>query len=152
MKTVGEIVGQREVYAIASDLTVKEAVDYLYERNIGAVVVCNSEEIVGVFSERDLLRRVVHECLNPADVKVSEVMSKDIFFVTANESHSVARALMLSKKFRHLVVLGEGNRLRGFVSMRELFEVDLVESKEFISSLDDDYEDHQLRPRENECY
>ena len=152
MKTVGEIVGQRDVYAIESDLTVKEAVDYLYERNIGAVVVCDGEKIVGVFSERDLLRRVVHECLSPADVRVSDVMSKDIFFVTANESHSVARALMLKKKFRHLVVLDEDNRLHGFVSMRELFEVDLVESKEFISSLNDDDEDHHLRSGEKECF
>lgn len=152
MKTVGEIVGQRDVYAIASDLTVQDAVDYLYERNIGAVVVCNGDDIAGVFSERDLLRRVVHEGLNPDEVRVSDVMSKDIFFVTSNESLRVARALMLKKRFRHLVVLDEDNRLHGFVSMRELFEVDLTESKEFISSLNDDYEDHHLRSGEKECF
>jgi CBS domain-containing protein len=99
-----------------------------------------------VFSERDVVRRVVAKDLDPSSTTVRDVMTTDVTYVSINESHHTAQALMLNKNFRHLVVVDEERRLRGFVSMRELLEVDLAESKQIIGSLNDDYYDHRFKP------
>ncbi|MEK7795274.1 MAG: CBS domain-containing protein, partial [Candidatus Hydrogenedentota bacterium] len=53
MKTIRDLIGQREAFSVDSSFTVKAVVDYLYEKGVGAVAVCDGDEIVGVFSERD---------------------------------------------------------------------------------------------------
>ena len=148
MKTVGEIIGNRVPYSVEPELSVREVVDYLYAKGIGAIAVCEGGKVVGVFSERDLMRRVVAKGLDPANVKVRDVMTKDVFFVRSEESYHIAQALMLDKNFRHLVVLDGDHQLQGFVSMRELLEVDLEESKKLIRRLNDDYYDHRFKPGE----
>ena len=145
MKTISEIIGQRERYCVNPAQTVRQAVDYLCEKGAGAVAVCDCEEVVGVFSERDLMRRVVAEGRDPDSTYVSDVMSEDIVCVGCDESCDVAQALMLAKKLRHLIVVDQGNRFQGFVSMRELLVVDLAASKELIAKLNDDYYDHQFK-------
>lgn len=148
MKTIGELVRDREPYFVGPDLTVKEIVNYLDQKGVGAVAVCEGDRVVGVFSERDLARRVVAKELDPRTTKVHEVMSRDVICVSTGDSLAAARALMLDKKFRHLVVLDEEHRFRGFVSMREILEVDLAESKKLITTLNDDYYEHQFKPGE----
>ena len=68
MKTVGDLLGQREIYSIGPEASVKETVNYLCECRVGAIAICQGDEVVGVFSERDLLQRVVHKNLNPDEV------------------------------------------------------------------------------------
>ena len=145
MKTIREIIGDRETYSVDSSMTIQEVVDYLVKKGVGAVAVCKEDRVVGVFSERDLLRRVVHEGLDPKIESISKVMTKRLFHVSIDESHSVARSLMVGKNFRHLLVMDEEMHLRGFVSIRELLEVDLVESRELVSKLNDEYFDHQFK-------
>lgn len=145
MKTIRDIIGDREAFSVQIDLSVKEVVDYLCEKKVGAVAICDGDHIAGVFSERDLMRRVVNKGLDAASTKVSDVMTKDVFHVSIDESHEVAQALMLGKNFRHLVILDEENKLRGFVSMRELLEQDLADSKDLIRKLNDDYYEFQFR-------
>lgn len=145
MKTIRDIIGDREAFSVQIGLSVKKVVDYLCEKKVGAVAICDGDQIAGVFSERDLMRRVVNKGLDAASTNVSDVMTKDVFHVSIDESHEVAQALMLGKNFRHLVILDEENKLRGFVSMRELLEQDLADSKDLIRKLNDDYYEFQFR-------
>ena len=145
MRSIREIVGDREVFSVDSGMTIQEVVDYLVEKGVGAVAVCEGDRVVGVFSERDLLRRVVHKGLDPKKETISTVMTKQLFHVSIDESHSVARSLMVGKNFRHLLVMDEEKHLRGFVSIRELIEVDLEESRELVGRLNDEYFDHHFK-------
>jgi CBS domain-containing protein len=148
MKTIGELIRDREPFFVGPELTVKEIVDYLDQKGVGAVAVCEGDRIVGVFSERDLARRVVAKELDPRTTRVHEVMTRNVFCVSTDDSLQAARTLMLDKKFRHLVVVDGEQRFRGFVSMREILEVDLAESKKLITTLNDDYYEHQFKPGE----
>jgi CBS domain-containing protein len=145
MKTIREIIGDREAYSVDSTMTVQEVVEYLVRKSVGAVAVCEDDRVVGVFSERDLLRRVVHKGLDPTKENIANVMTKRLFHVSIDESHAVARTLMVGKNFRHLLVMDEEEHLRGFVSIRELLEVDLKESRELVGRLNDEYFDHQFK-------
>jgi len=145
MKTVGDLLGKREVFSVRPELSVKETVSYLCERGVGAIAVCDGDEVVGVFSERDLLQRVVHKNLNPDEINVGDVMTREVFCVRTDETHAVARALMLDKNFRHLVVLDEDEHLRGFISMRELLEEDLAQAKGLVQKLNDDYYQYEFK-------
>ena len=150
MKTIRELVGDRGVFSVGVDWPIAKVVAYLCEKEIGAVAVMSGESLVGVFSERDLLRRVVWKGLDPAATPVREVMTSDVFYVDIDQSYAVAKALMLDKNFRHLVVLDEDKKLRGFVSMRELLEADLSESRDLIRKLNDTFYEHQFKPPETE--
>lgn len=148
MKTVGEIIGNREPYFVEPERTVREVVEYLATKGVGAVAVCEDGAVVGVFSERDVVRRVVAEGRDAQTTRIRDVMTGDVVSVSIEDSHHAAKALMLDKKFRHLVVIDREKRFRGFVSMRDLLEVDLAESRELIHSLNDGYYEHQFKPGE----
>ncbi len=142
MSTIRELVGKRPVYSVEAGSTVRDVISYLCENQIGAVAVCEHGELVGVFSERDLMHRVVNQGRDPARVTVREVMTREVFFVSIGDTHHTAKMLMLNRNFRHLVVLDEDRRLKGFVSMRELLEADLAESRDLIRKLNDGYYQH----------
>ena len=144
MKTIKEILGSRTAYSVRPGMTVREGVDYLVEKHVGAVAVCEGSNVIGVFSERDLLRRVVHGGLDPGITKIDDVMTREVFSVPYSVSHSQAMTLMLNKNFRHLAVVDEDQRYKGFVSMRELLEVDIAEARDLISRLNDNYYHHEF--------
>jgi CBS domain-containing protein len=144
MTTIRELVGSRPVFSVEADATVREVIAYLCKNQIGAVAVCQRGELAGVFSERDLMHRVVNKGLDAARVIVRDVMTSEVYFVSIDDTHHTAKMLMLNKNFRHLVVLDEKKRLKGFVSMRELLEVDLAESRDLIRKLNDSYYQHDF--------
>ena len=146
MKMISELIGSRSPFSVTSDMTVYEVVEYLCERKIGAVAVCENRKVVGVFSERDLMHRVVLAGLDPKKTPITDVMTSDVVHVLIDEKHSTARNLMLGRNFRHLVVLDDDEEYKGFVSIRELIEVDLQESKELVQKLNDDYYEEQFKP------
>jgi CBS domain-containing protein len=90
------------------------------EREVGAVLVMTEDGLVaGIFSERDLLVRVVAGGLDPKATTLSLVMTRDVKFVTPGTSSEAALALMHLHRFRHLLVI-DGPRVHGLVSMRDL--------------------------------
>lgn len=149
MKTIGAIVGGREPYRVGPELTVQETIDYLCGKGIGAVAVCEGDGIVGVFSERDLMRRVVAEGLDPKATALCDVMTKNVLCVGLDDTTFAARTLMFARNLRHLAVVDGENRFIGFVSMREILEVDLAESKELIGKLNDSYYDPEFKVPES---
>jgi CBS domain-containing protein len=136
MKTLGSIVkdSNRELYTVPADESVRGAALYMTERNIGAVTVVEGERVVGLFSERDLMRRVVAEGRDPASVRVREVMTTELTTASPQESYEEGLRKMQQYRCRHLPVL-ESNNLLGLISLRDLLEVDADQKAEEIRML-----------------
>ncbi|MCB0833963.1 MAG: CBS domain-containing protein [Bacteroidetes bacterium] len=137
MKTVSDIISGRELYYVPLGITVIEAVKYMASKNVGAVVIVDNEtnrNLRGIFSERDLLKRVVQEGLDPNTTKIEEVMTKNVAVGNANESYDVCLDSMKKIKSRHLPIV-DGQRLIGMVSMRDLMEVKIQDGGEEIQMM-----------------
>ncbi len=139
MNKISDVIKPRDVYWVDAEDTVLEVVKYLCERESGAVAVKYQDELVGVFSERDLMHRVVAVGLDPAKVKVRDVMTPDPVCIPTDDTVQMAKALMFKKGLRHLIAVGKGNTLQGMVSMRDLIEADMDNAKELVQKLNDNY-------------
>jgi len=121
--TVGDMVGKRrsdEMIVVPAAATVTEAVKVMAGREVGAVLAMTEDGLVaGIFSERDLLVRVVAAQLDPETTPLSLVMTRDVRFVSPGTSTEAALSLMHVLGFRHLLVI-DGPRVFGLVSMRDL--------------------------------
>ena len=126
MAIVYDLVRDQETYRADVNQTVFDVASAMVERNIGAVPVLEDGRLVGVFSERDLMKRVVVQGLNPATTLISEVMTTEPLTVDARENPETCMILMRRHGFRHLPVC-EGSALVGFVSLRDLMLHDLNE-------------------------
>ena len=145
MRTIRDIINHREPYWADSGWSIKRVVDYLCEKKIGAVAIQEADTVVGVFSERDLLHRVMHVGLDAEKTMVSVVMSKGIVQVSPDEDYRVAKAQMFDKGIRHLVVIDSDGKLCGMVAMRELVQVDLDEYRDLVQKLNDRYYQSALK-------
>ena len=139
MKTVREILGGRTPYSVPASWSVRRVVEYLCERHVGAVPVVDADLVAGVFSERDLMRRVVLPGLDLDETGIAEVMTPQVICVGPDESYLAAKEMMVEHNIRHLVVKDSHDRLKGFVSLRELSETALKEANLLISKLNDQY-------------
>ena len=119
MSKIRELLNDRPTYQVEADQSVLEVVHYMVNHNIGAVPVLRDGELVGVFSERDLMKRVVAGARSPGSTQVSEVMTPRPYSVSADESIESCMFLMREHGFRHLPVV-EGKQLKGFLSLRDL--------------------------------
>jgi CBS domain-containing protein len=126
MKTVGELIGTRPLYFVRPDWSVHRAVRYMAEKKIGAVTVLEGERLVGIFSERDVVIRVVLTRRDIEETKVGEVMTRDVVVASPRDSVEGCRQAMQRHGFRHLPIVNDG-RLLAFVSLRELLQTDLQE-------------------------
>ncbi len=122
-QTVEAIVRDRasdELISVPASATVADAVAVMATRDVGAVLVLTEDGLVaGVFSERDLLARVVNAGRDPAATPLSLVMTRDVRFVSPGTTIEAALALMHVHRFRHLLVI-DGPAVKGLVSMRDL--------------------------------
>jgi CBS domain-containing protein len=136
MKTLGSIVkdSKRDLYSVSAAESVHSAALYMTERHIGAVTVVDGERVIGLFSERDLMNRIVSEGLDPRAVAVREVMTTDLTTAGPNESYEEGLRKMQQARCRHLPIL-EGDNFIGLISLRDLLEVDADEKAEEIRML-----------------
>jgi CBS domain-containing protein len=123
MKQIAELIEGRPLIHAESSDKVRMVAQKMSDRNIGAVAVLEGGKLVGVFSERDLMTRVVAPGLNPDDTSVSMVMTKNLVVADPIEDVSDAVQKMHSLGCRHLPVVDGGNLL-GMISLRDLLEVD----------------------------
>ena len=126
MSKIRKLLKDRPVYQVDASQSVLEVVHYMVDHNIGAVPVLREGELVGVFSERDLMKRVVAGARSPGATKVSEVMTPRPQSVSVDESIENCMFLMREHGFRHLPVV-EGKQLKGFLSLRDLLLHNLKE-------------------------
>lgn len=131
MKTIGALVGGREVYYVTAEMSVREVAAYMTERRVGAVAVLEGTRLAGIVSERDIMGRVVAKGLDPDKTKVKDVMTKDLVVAHVPDSHDEGLRRMKQAGCRHLPVV-EGDRLVGMISQRDLLQVDLTEKDEEI--------------------
>ena len=120
---VGEVLAQKassELVTVDASATVAEAVAVMAQRRIGAVVIKNEDGLAdGIFTERDVLVRVVHAERDAKTTPISMVMTRDVRFVTPGTTVEAALSLMHMNRHRHLLVI-DGPRLYGLVSMGDL--------------------------------
>lgn len=131
MPSIGDVC-RRDLYSVRVDQTVLEVARYMAERNIGGVVVLDDDSdggdprLVGVFSERDLMTRVVLPKLDPAQVQVSRVMTPNPVVVDAADNCETSLRIMKQANCRHLPVVSTG-KLVGMISMRDVLELELAD-------------------------
>jgi CBS domain-containing protein len=126
MANIRDLISNRTIHYVAPNQTVFEAANYMVNCNVGAVPVLDDTKLVGIFSERDIMRRVVTEGRNPLTTRISEVMSTDVRMVGPGASSEEAMCLMQSHGVRHLPVC-DGRTLVGFLSLRDLLRCHLDE-------------------------
>jgi CBS domain-containing protein len=118
---VSEILGDKghDVLEIGADAPVLEAVRSMVGANVGSLLVKRGEEIVGIVSERDYLRRVAREGPTGDDVTVGEIMSSPLIVVAPETSIDECMALMTDRRIRHVPVV-EGGEVVGIVSIGDV--------------------------------
>jgi signal-transduction protein with cAMP-binding, CBS, and nucleotidyltransferase domain len=122
-KAIGELIGGKPlVHAQASD-NVRSAAKHMADSSVGAVAVLKDGKLVGMFTERDLMTRVVARDLDPDKTEVSSVMTRDVLVASSSEKLDDAVSKMKSMNCRHLPVVDEG-KLVGMISLRDLLQVD----------------------------
>jgi CBS domain-containing protein len=123
MKAIAEIIeGHPLIHANPLD-KVRDVARMMSDRNVGAIAVLDSGRLVGLFSERDIMSRVVAGGLDPDATPVSQVMTKDLVVADAADSVPEALQKMNDCKCRHLPVI-RGGHLIGMLSIRDLLQVD----------------------------
>jgi CBS domain-containing protein len=123
MKTIGEIIEGHPLFHVPSAATVRDVARTMSEHNIGAIAVLDAGKLVGIFSERDVLTRIVAEGRDPEQTRVASVMSKDLFVASPADDINAALQKMHDCKCRHLPVVQDGTLL-GMVSIRDLLQID----------------------------
>jgi CBS domain-containing protein len=136
MKRLKDIVGSQETAVVDPEMSVAEAARLMTARHIGAVPVADGTRVVGIFTERDALTRVVAAGLDPAGTPVHDVMSSTLVVADVAESCEAALARMKEAYVRHLIVL-DNERMAGIVSMRDLMAVDMDDKIETITLLNE---------------
>src|ERR1700692_4840056 len=119
MSTLRDLVKDRKIYSIDAGLSVLEAARFMMENNIGALPVIRNGELAGIFSERDVMNRVVAAGRQPAYTAVSEVMTPNPRAVNLDETIEECLFIMEEFGFRHLPIV-EGKDLKGLVSLRDV--------------------------------
>jgi CBS domain-containing protein len=119
MSPIYDLVKDRKVCSVDADSTVLEAARFMMEQRIGALPVLRNGDLVGIFSERDIMNRVVAVGRLPGSTKVSEVMTANPKAVDVNETVENCLYLMREFGFRHLPIV-DGKELKGLVSSRDI--------------------------------
>lgn len=125
MTIIRNVVCKREPYFVRESATVQDAVEFMATRNIGAVCVLDDgDRLRGIFSERDLLQRVVAGGRTPPEVPIREVMSEPRAVISCDETPHEALERMEQVGCRHLPVM-DGERWVGMLSMRDIMRVEI---------------------------
>lgn len=137
MKVVSDIISGRDTYCVPIGTTIQDTIRFMTEKNVGAVVIVddlNSRRLLGVFSERDLMKRVALPGLDAKQTKVDEVMTRNVAVGLSNESYEACLDRMKKIGSRHLPIV-DGERLIGMVSMRDLMQVNIDDKDEEIKMM-----------------
>ena len=102
--------------------TVQEAIEVMVRKRVGAVAVQGNGRMAGIFTERDVMLRVVMARRDPASTTMAEVMTASVTSASEDTTPGEALALMIDRHFRHLPVTDSEGRILGMVSIRNLLE------------------------------
>ncbi len=136
MRNVSQILDGKghRIIAVTRQTPVLEAIRLMAENHIGAVLVMQGEELVGIVSERDYARKVILQGRSSADTPASVIMSHPVTCVSPADSANTCMAIMTERRIRHLPVL-EGDRLVGLVSIGDLVKAVIEDQRQEIAQL-----------------
>ena len=138
MKTVAELLqskGNASVYTISPEQTVLEAVALMADKGIGALLVTEGSDVVGIITERDYARKVILLERSSQATPVSDIMTAAVMYVHPNQTSSECMKLMTEKRLRHLPVL-ENGKLLGLLSIGDLVKGVISDQQETIDQLE----------------
>ena len=134
MDTLGAFVREQRLVVVAPLTPVLEAARLMAQHGVGAVPVVDNDRLVGIFTERDVMTRVVAAGLEPADTPVRSVMSTDLIVANVDDGREETLARLQQAHVRHLLVL-RNRRLAGIVSIRDLIDRELASKDETLAFL-----------------
>jgi CBS domain-containing protein len=136
MPTVRDILSHKgsDVATIDRSRTVVEAAQQMNARRIGSLVVLHDREVIGIFTERDILVRVVAACRNPETTAVGEVMTAPVVCCTPDAELQECKELVTNQRLRHIPVV-ENGRLVGLVTSGDILAREAFERDDVIESL-----------------
>lgn len=122
MPTANDILGQKgfSVHIVSPSANVLDAVERMNQLRVGAVVVMDEGRVKGMFTERDVLMRVVGQRKDPADVQVADVMTKEVICVEPTTDMDEISAIMKNRRIRHLPVCDQEGDLLGLISIGDV--------------------------------
>jgi CBS domain-containing protein len=123
MTNIAELIEGKPLIHVGPDQSVRSVARMMTDRNVGAVAVLDAGTLVGVFSERDIMTRVVAAGLNPESTPIARVMTRDLVVGNPKDDVDAALQKMHAVNCRHLPVVENGN-LIGMISIRDLLQVD----------------------------
>ena len=136
MKPIAELLKRRDssLFQVAPDVLVFDGLKLLAEYGVGAMLVMDKGQLVGIFSERDYTRKVALQGRNSRETTVADIMTREIFSVGPQTGTRVCMSLLSQKKIRHLPVI-DGNKVLGLISMRDIMDDIIADHEQTISQL-----------------
>ena len=138
MKTLKQLLAgrNRPLAVVAPSDTVYHALTVMAKHEVGALLVLDGEQLVGIFSERDYARKIILQGKTSKETLVSEIMSDTVAYVTPAVSLDECMALMTEKHFRHLPVLDDEGNVLGIISIGDLVKETISDQKFLIAQLE----------------
>ena len=134
MKKLRDIMRSGFLFMVQRETSVREAVQVMTAHNVGIVLVLEGDRLVGVFSERDVVRRLVDPGLDPDRTSVGDIMTAEIIVGDPEEDYQSAMRKMDQANIRHLLVV-KGPQMLSMISIRDLIRVDMQDKGEEIRYL-----------------
>ena len=137
MATVRDMIRKKggDVYAIAPEATVYEALQSMAQHNTGALLVLDGDKMVGILSERDCVRKVDLQGKNVKDTRVSDIMTGEVITVGCDQPLEECMSLMIERNIRHLPVY-DGSELVGLLSVRDVLREVIEVQQTMLSQLE----------------
>ncbi len=137
MKTVRDVLKEKgnQVWSISAGASVYDALKLMAEKGIGALVVLDGENVVGIFSERDYAREVELKGRTARDTSVGDIMTHKVIYIQPDNTVEECMAVMTHRRIRHLPVMDEG-RLVGLVSIGDIVKAVISEQQFMIQQLE----------------
>jgi len=124
---------QKRVVSVSHHVTVRDAAKAMAEANVGAAAIMDGTKLVGLFTERDVLKRVLLHNLDVDEVLVRDVMTRELICAELGQNTNDARFLMKRHHIRHLPVLDVKGNLAGVLSIRDLIKDEVREMRDYIA-------------------
>ena len=138
MKTLKQILDNKRglLACVAPDDMVFKALQVMAERNVGAVLVIDQNQLLGIFSERDYARKMILQGKTSKDTRVRDIMSDKVLYVTPDQTVDECMAIMTERHFRHLPVLNDEHELLGIVSIGDVVKETISEQQFIIQQME----------------
>ena len=137
MNTIGQLLESKgkDIWSIVPNATVFEALRIMAQNNVGALLVIDKDNLVGIFSERDYARKVILEGKSSKDTAVGELMTKDVYYIDPKNTLQESMAVMTARHIRHMPVLDK-DRLVGMVTLGDVVKQIIAEQEFTIRELE----------------